>query len=648
MRVVKIFFLVIVCNLLLVAETAFSQIRLPRLISDGMVLQRDAKIKIWGWSAPREKLSIIFNGKKYNATADGAGNWMITLLPMKAGGPYKMDISASNHITINNILVGDVWVCSGQSNMVLPMERVKEKYPNVIAHAKNQYIRQFLVPNSYVFTAPQKDMISGNWQSTDPQSVLNFTAVGYFFAKKLYEKYHVPIGLINASVGGSPAQAWLSEDALKKYPEYLAIAQQCKNEFYLDSIRKKENATTKAWYNNIWLLDKGEHGEKWFDVNYNASSWPVIRIPVLFRDWGLNHINGVVWLRKEIEVPASMTGKPAKLLLGRIVDADSTYINGQFVGTISYQYPPRRYDISPGLLKAGKNVIVVRVICNSGNGGFIADKPYKLFAGRDTVDLRGEWQYQIGAVAQPLPPTTFFQYKPLGLFNGMIAPVLNYSIRGVIWYQGEANTSNAAEYQLLLPDLIADWRKNWGQGDFPFLYVQLANFMEAKDEPGESNWAEIRESQLKTLSVHNTAMVVTTDIGEWNDIHPLDKQDVGERLALAAQKISYGNNKIVYSGPLYKSFAVQGNKIIISFTHTGSGLLAKGGGLKYFAIAGSDKKFVWAKAKIQDDKVIVWDDSIHNPVAVRYAWADNPAGANLYNKEGLPASSFRTDDWEPL
>ena len=339
-----------------------------------------------------------------------------------------------------------------------------------------------------------------------------------------------------------------------------------------------------------------------------------------------------------------MIDKPARLLLGRVVDSDRTYVNDKFVGSVSYQYPPRKYDLPENLLKAGKNTIVVRVINNVGRGGFLLDKPYQLIAGNRTIDLKGPWQYKLAATMEPLPGKTFIEWQPLGLYNGMIAPLLNYTIKGVIWYQGESNTARPHEYQKLFPALIADWRRQWNQGDFPFLYVQLANYMQAKDQPSESNWAELREAQLKTLSVPDTAMAVAIDIGEWNDVHPLDKEDVGKRLALGAQKVAYGDDTVVYSGPIYQSMEIEGNRITLAFTHVGSGLIAKGGKLKEFAIAGADKKFVWATAKIEGDKVIVRNDDIPNPVAVRYAWADNPEGANLYNKEGLPASPFRTDN----
>jgi len=637
--------LVLCCYALLISQSALCNVKLPRLVSDGMVLQRGGA-KVWGWADAGEKVTIKFNGKTYAAAAGTDGKWGIKLSETKAGGPYTLEINAKNNITLKNILVGDVWICSGQSNMVLPMSRVSPLYGDVIAASKNDSIRQFLVPMEYDFKEPREDLKSGRWESANPQTVLNFTATGYFFAKALYEKYRVPIGLVNASVGGSPAEAWLSEDALKEFPEHLETAKKFKSDGYIEQIRTKEKAANDAWYKLIRESDKGlAAGEKrWYDPAYDSSNWPTMKLPGYWADGELGPVNGVVWFRKDIVVPDSMAGKPGKLLMGRIVDSDEIYVNGKLVGTTSYQYPPRRYNVPSNLLKAGKNTIVARVVNTSGRGGFVKNKPYELTAGNQTIDLKGQWQYKLGATMDPLPPTTFIQYKPVGLYNGMIAPLLNYTIKGVIWYQGESNTWKPLEYRKLFGALITDWRKEWNQGEFPFLYVQLANFMAAKDQPSESGWAEVREAQLKTLSVPKTGMAVIIDIGEWNDIHPLNKKDVGERLALAARKLAYGDTKVVHSGPIYESMETAGNKIIIRFTNTGGGLVAKGGELKHFAIAGTDKKFVWAKAKIRGDKVIVWSDDVAKPIAVRYAWADNPEGANLYNKEGLPASPFRTDD----
>lgn len=644
---------------LLFSEPLYCQVKLPRLISDGMVLQRETKLNIWGWASPKEKVVVTFKDKLYDATTGQDGKWSVSLPPMDAGGPYTMDIQASNHITVKNILVGDVWICSGQSNMELPIYRVAVAYPGLVESSENSNIRHFAVSTTYRFKDEATDFSTGTWLEANPENVLGFSAVGYFFARTLYEKYKFPIGLIRIAVGGSPAEAWLSETAIKEYPEYFKTLELYKNEAVVDSIINHDKKIVSSWNQNIDMHDKGLTGPvKWFDDRHSFSDWKSIEVPGFWESnlfvmnekeqheniSGTNKANGVVWFKKEIQLDESNLNKPTKLVLGAIVDRDEVYVNGELVGSTGYRYPPRRYDVPANLLKKGKNIITVRVVSNSGNGGFVPDKFYGIVFDEDTLRLDGEWQYEVGYSSDPMPGgQVTFHYQPSSLFNAMVAPVLNYKIKGVIWYQGESNTNDPQEYTYLFKHIITDWRKNFNQGNFSFLYVQLANFMEVKDQPMESNWAELREAQLKALTIPNTGMAVAIDIGEWNDIHPLNKKDVGKRLALAAQKIAYGEN-VVHSGPIYQSMKIIGKKAVLSFTNTGSGLLAKGDkDLKSFAIAGEDGKFVWAKAIIEGDKVVVWNDQVLNPVAVRYAWADNPKEANLYNKEGLPASPFRTD-----
>ncbi|MEQ8530396.1 MAG: sialate O-acetylesterase, partial [Imperialibacter sp.] len=464
-----------------------------------------------------------------------------------------------------------------------------------------------------------------------------------FFAKKIYDKYHVPIGLINASVGGTPIEAWTSEEGFKEFPTILQTIENNKDTAYVNAINRKARPSQPPKQPE----DKGLTGPKpWYAVDFVPKDWRTINIPGYWEDQGAKDLNGIVWYRKEIEVPASMAGKEAKVFLGRIVDADVLYINGKEVGNKTYQYPQRRYPVPASLLKAGKNIFVVRVTNYNGKGGFVPDKPYCVFAGSDTVDLKGYWQYKVGAVFEPqpaLPPGISAQNQPTSLFNAMVAPITAYRIKGILWYQGESNAGKPVEYADLLPALINDWRTQFDYPNAPFIYPQLPNFMEVNYLPSESNWAILRESQLKGLAVPNTAMTVNIDLGEWNDIHPDNKKDVGERMALAALKIAYGE-AVVYSGPLYQSHSIEGNKITISFSHTGGGLTTDDGeALSEFAIAGADKKFVWAQTKIEGDKVIVWSDELAEPKFVRYAWADNPDNPNLYNQEGLPASPFRTD-----
>jgi sialate O-acetylesterase len=539
--------------------------------------------------------------------------------------------------------------------MVLNMERVKEKYPDDIASANFQEIRNFFIPTASDVTSLHSDLPPGKWVSASPENVLGFGALTFFFARSIYEEYKVPIGIINSSVGGTPIEAWTSEEGLKEFPQLIARIDKLKDTSYLNPIlrsARQRAVTNQVPPVNYRQTDKGTSGPKaWYDISYLPEGWHKYWLPGYWDDQGVKGLNGVVWFRKEILVPASMTGKPAKLFLGRIVDADNVYVNGVLSGSITYQYPPRRYNLPAGLLKPGKNIIVIRVTNNSGKGGFVPDKPYWLVVGNDSIDLRGEWLYKVGQVFRPAPiqpglisQNISFQNEPTGLYNTMVAPLINYKIKGILWYQGESNASRPQEYQKLLPALINDWRKKWQQGPLPFLFVQLPNFMEVQYLPSESQLAELRSGQLKSLSVPYTAMAVTIDVGEWNDIHPLEKKVIGERLALAAKRLAYGNDKIEYSGPIFKSVALEGNSIIIEFDHTGSGLKVKGGGdLNHFALAGADRKFVWANARIENNHVIVRSDEIKNPMHVRYAWADNPESANLYNQEGLPASPFEAD-----
>ena len=624
--------------------SANAEIKLPRILSDGVVLQRDTRVKLWGWAAANERVTLNFKKKKFSTKADNSGRWLILLPPQKAGGPYEMSFKGQNEIKISNILFGDVWLCSGQSNMVLPMERVKEKYPDEIANANYPEIRNFFIATLTNLEKPSEDLPSGGWKSANPKDVLAFSAVAYFFAHKVYEKYHVPIGLINSSVGGTPIEAWISEKGYKEFPEMMEAINKNKRTSYIDSLMKRKPLPVQ-----IEVQDKGlTESPKWYEESFVLKGWHTINIPGYWEDQGVKDLNGVVWYRREIEIPVSMTGMPVKLFMGRIVDADFVYVNGQLVGNTTYQYPPRRYEIPAGILKPGKNTLVIRVINNSGKGGFVPDKPYFLTANGQNIDLKGTWQYKVGEVYEPKGFTDLgftAQNQPSSLFNAMIAPLTNQTLKGFLWYQGETNADRPKAYEKLLPALINDWRNLWGEGALPFLYVQLANYMDVNYLPEESNWAGLRDAQLHALAVPNTAMAVAIDLGEWNDIHPLNKKDLGERLALCAFHLAYGEQELVCMGPIYQSSKTNGNKITITFDYTGSGLNSiNGEPLARFEIAGADHKFVRANARIVGNMVEVWNEKIDHPEWVRYGWSDNPEGANLYNKEGLPASPFQTKE----
>ncbi|HKJ42200.1 MAG TPA: sialate O-acetylesterase [Sunxiuqinia sp.] len=626
-----------------------AKVTLPKLIADGMVLQRNIELKLWGWASPNEKVTVKFMGSNYSAVTDENGKWQLKLPKLQAGGPFDMTISGENTITIKDILVGDVWLCSGQSNMELTMDRVSPMYPEVIKHPENKFVRYFQVPKTYNFNKPQTKLESGKWVTPTAENIRPISAVSYFFATTLYDSLHVPIGIINSALGGSPIESWIDENSLKKFPKYYQEAQRFKSQQLIDSIKQADQTRIGNWYAHLQEKDKGYQNptQNWRSPNLNTADWSTMNVPGYWADTPLGEVNGVVWFRKDIDVPACMVGKPAKLLMGRIVDADSVFVNGSYVGNTTYQYPPRRYTIPASVLKAGKNTIVVRVISNQGRGGFVPDKPYQLSVGNQTIDLKGKWKYRLGATMDPLASQTFIRWKPTGLYNAMLAPLENYRIKGAVWYQGESNADRPVEYSSLLKTMINSWREKWGEGDFPFLIVQLPNYMEAKEEPSESDWALLRESQAKALELPNTGMAVTIDLGEWNDIHPLDKKDVGKRLTWVAQKVAYGNDQITSLSPMFKSMKLEGDTITVTFKDTDGGLMVKGGGeLKQFAIAGKDQHFVWAKAKIiAPNQVEIWSEQVPHPVAVRYAWADNPDGVNLYNKKGLPAAPFRTDQW---
>lgn len=628
-----------------VSSSMYAQLVLPKLISDGMVLQRDVPVKIWGWDEPGRTVNVTFADFIYESTTNDSGRWDITLAATSAGGPHQMTITGSTSIVLNDILFGEVWVASGQSNMELPMRRTR--YHDILANTDEPNIRQFFVGQTYDFNAPLRDVVSGTWISAVGDNIREFSAVAWFFAREINEKYGVPVGIINSSLGGSPAEAWMSEEALRTYEHHLVEAYRFRSKELRDSIEAVDSKNWATWYDDVRSRDMAyKASPNWTDPSVDVSFWQTVHMPG-YPDLQFapdEPRNGVFWFRKDFDLPSNAMDKPARLELGAIIDADSVFVNGRFVANTTYMYPPRWYTIPEGILKSGKNTIVIRVFNERGNVGFVPDKPYELEVDGHLVSLDGEWKFQIGALARPHPGQTFIRWKPMGLYNAMLAPLFNYSIKGVIWYQGESNVGRASEYYQLFPDMITDWRKGWDNPDLPFIFVQLSNFLEARNHPSESAWATLRDAQLKALSLPRTGMAVTIDIGEWNDIHPVNKKDVGLRLALQARKLAYGE-KIVADGPFYSSHQTEGNRIRVRFENAENGLVSKGGQPGEFAIAGADGRFVWANADIDGSDILVWHDEIKQPLHVRYAWADNPHNANLYNKDGLPASPFKTDDF---
>lgn len=630
--------------LLLLTISSEAEVRLPSMISDKMVLQRDTELKIWGWADPGEALTLKFVGKRYRAKANADGEWEVWLKPMKSGGPYSMEIIASNKITVNDILIGDVWLCAGQSNMEHNLGRHAERYAAEIAASENFHIRQLNVPRAAPMDGSLLDA-EMKWEEASAESVLDFTVVGYFFVLKLYQEYGVPQGIIKASVGGTKIESWTSEEGLREFPKLVETIQLNKDTTRVNQINREAVVDRKAKVRK-GIFDRGLLNDPmWYEPDYRPLNWKPINVPGYWEDQGIRDLDGVVWYRREVEVPETMTGAEALVKLGRITDADELYINGSYIGKTTYKYPQRRYPVKAGILKPGKNILVVRVENNSGKGGFMPDKPYFLLAGSDTVDLKGTWKYKVGDV---FPEVNYKQGirgqdQPAALYNGMVAPLINHAIRGVVWYQGESNGLQPREYGQLLPAFIQDWRTKWQNPRLPFFIAQLPNYMDVSYSPEESNWAMMREVQLQTaLSDPFVGMGINIDLGVWNDVHPGAKKPVGERLALQAMEISYGETQLISSGPICSSYRLEGKRIFLAFDHAGGGLVSGNGEeLAHFALAGEDGKFRWAKAEIQGNELVVWCDDISEPVELRYAWADNPDFANLYNKEGLPASPFR-------
>ncbi len=650
----------LVVSAALLPMQARADVKLATIFCNHLVLQRDMPVPIWGWADPGEAVSVSFAGQKKSATADAAGKWMVHLAKLPANAnPQTLTVTGKNTLTVSDVLIGDVWMCSGQSNMTYRMGYDKDYYAAEIAAANDPNLRCFLVDfhNSPTPEADLQPSAYQNWSPANPDSVASmFPVVGYYFGLELRKSLGIPIGLIHSSYGATPAEAWVSREGLGKDPELNTMAdkQIANMAAYPDNV-KAFAANVAAWEEKYSAKDAGNTGEAkgWTKPDFDDSAWKTVTVPMNFSQIGLK-AGGAVWLRKTIDVPASSAGKWLNLKFNYSSDDYTPYFNGTAVkggeDWPKFFSDSRGFWIPGNLVKEGKNTLAVRVFSHTKDGGL------SVRTGDFGIPLDNDWRYTVEFANPELPadawgafphsPYAVPQYTSTYLFNAMVHPLLPFPIKGVIWYQGESNTSRAYQYRTLLPALIADWRGHWGEGTFPFYIVQLANFMEPAQQPTDTNWADLREAQLLTAT-HDPAsgLAVTIDIGDKDNIHPKDKIDVGKRLALIALAKTYGH-KIEYMGPLYASSAVEGSAIRIKFNHLGGGLVAKGGEpLKQFAIAGADQKFVWADAHIDGDTVVVSSPQVPQPVAVRYAWGDNPEGCNLYNAAGLPASPFRTDDW---
>ncbi|MCL2544989.1 MAG: sialate O-acetylesterase [Clostridia bacterium] len=500
---------------------------------DGMVLQRDREIEVWGAAAPGKAVSVTFQGIRRACRADDTGRWSVFLPPLSFGGPYAMAVACGGEaVTVGDILVGEVWVCGGQSNMEMKMDRVRHMFPEEFENPRNPHIRQFDVPQTPRLNGPQTSLESGRWREASPETVADFSAAGYFFAKRLYEKYRVPIGLLAAAVGGTPIHAWMSRAMLRGFPDVLAEADACARPGYIQSVQREESARTAAY---MEALDRDDAGlqRRWYDPAYDDSGWA--ERPLCAAWDGDLRATGSVWFRNTLVIPPELAGKQATLFLGTIVDADTAYANGAVVGSTAYRYPPRGYAIPA--LPEGRCVLALRVLSQYGQGGFTPGKPRMLVCGGRGFDLNGMWKYRRGTIRPPMPRETNFAYKPTGLYNGMIAPLHRWPVKGVLWYQGESDAAAPTGYRIKFTSLIQGWRKGW-KADLPFLFVQLSHYADT----GGMDWDALRQEQLASLAEPGTALIFSGDVGEYNDLHPQNKQAVGDRLARAAMRVAYGED----------------------------------------------------------------------------------------------------------
>lgn len=622
---------------------------LPQIFSDKMVLQRGEGTTVWGRANPGETVTVSIDNKSRQTTAKMDGQWLLHLPYLSTGGPHQLKVVAGDESkTFNEVMVGDVWLASGQSNMEWSMNAVNNSKEE-IAEANYPDIRLFTVKRD-VSHVPLKDVSAATWQPCTPETVADFSAVAYFFARHIHQQENIPIGVIHSSWGGTPAEAWTSLPMLHTLPDYKQRVE--------DIWRKPENYQARATEieklsalrdSLYWQVNLGEK-QKVHTAKYNDQDWKIMTQPNDWSETELKNYDGFVWFRKEITLPADWKGEDLIMNLGNIRQNALVYLNGNLVDEFDNGRMVNAFKIPGKLVKKGSNQLAVRVLNRWGGGGMTGKPEYMMIKRPnhdESISLAGDWRYN-ASIEPKIPNVPGYQNQPAALYNAMIAPLEPFGLKGFIWYQGESNASRAYQYQRLFPTMITDWRVRFKQGNLPFLFVQLANFMETKEQPVDDNWAELREAQLMTLDYPNTGMAVTIDIGEADDIHPRNKQDVGKRLALAAEKLAYDQN-LVYSGPIYQSMENRDGKILLHFEHAGSGLVTNDGQAPIgFAIAGEDQKFVWAQAEIVDKNTIaVWSSEVEQPEAVRYAWQSNPP-TNLYNQEGLPASPFRTDSWKGI
>ncbi len=633
----RYFFFLILWAFALGAE---AKVQLPQLFQSGMVLQRGKTIPVWGKADPKEKIIVRWNKQQYATVADDKGCWRIDLPKMKAGGPYTMMV---NDVALTDVLVGDVWLCSGQSNIDVTIERVYPQYPAEIDALNNNKVRLFRVQNETNTRGVQDDIkpTAINWKPLNKQNAWLFSAIGTFLGQRMQQQTGVPQGVIVNSWGGTPIEAWISADSLQRdYPLAVEKTRLYQHEEMVKAQQQFNQQADMQWRK---LLDEKDPGvqQHFTALDYDDSSWAVVN--QYATDWAKSNGRGIVgsiWLRQHVHIDEAHAGKPARLLLGTLFDADFTYVNGQEVGRTYYQYPPRRYDIPEGLLREGDNVITVRFVNKYGTVHFIKEKPYLLAFGedrcsqnplpKDIIQLREQWRHHAGAEMPACPSgDVSLQNMATTLYNAVLYPLAPYALSGVVWYQGESNAGNPAPYADLLRKMMGNWRTLWKESDLPFCIVQLANYMEPVDKPQNSGWAALREGQhVVAANDPHAALACLIDLGETVDIHPLRKKEAVERIALCFDRLVYG--KQVTLSPELKS--IEG--LTLTFDQP-----LRPGAIQTFEVAGDDGRFVNVEAEANGTQVTL-KSPISSPRKVRYAWKDNPLRANLYGQNGLPATPF--------
>ena len=618
------------------------------IFGDNMVLQRDKPNAIWGWSQAGDTVKVEIGTMSATGTAGADGKWTVKIQPPPVGGPYTVKIAGKQTVELHEVLVGDVWICSGQSNMQFGLPQARNGAEEV-KNANYPQIRYFSVGERVAY-APTESL-RGTWRAVSPATVGGrgggISAAAYFFGRKLEENLHVPIGLIQVAVGGVPAETFVSFDGFRPLKEFApGVAE----------VQRLAKTGGRQYGNFImhWLDDYDigtKNGANWADPAMDDSSWKTVTIPGGFKELGVGDVQSLCWFRKEITLPDPLPPGNARVSLGEVSKMDTVYVNGQQIGASSWVENPRNYGARG--LKPGRNVIAIRLYRLRTNGGFLA-KPEELrlvLGDGKAIPLAGEWKGKVAVdghppQVMPIAPENL-DSMPAVLYNGMIAPMVPLSITGAIWYQGESNSERAFQYRTLLPALIADWRKQFGQGDFPFYIVSLPAYMHHRDTPGDDSWAELREAQVLTAkTVPHTCVAIMVDTGDPDNIHPIDKVQVGDRLGYCALADHYGQ-KVPYIGPRLAKVEHAKGAMKLHFDHTDGGLVVKGDKLGEFQIAGADRKWYWADARIEGATVIVSSKSVPKPVAVRYAWQSYPV-ATMFNGAGLPAEPFRTDTWPEM